>query len=106
MDIYRERAHFVAFLSKMFPATMWADEREPNYTVIGIETLAGQLSWHIAPEDMDLFAHVTEEGHWDGHTTEQKYERLDQIGGDFAELITAILPSIDRVLGATRASGA
>jgi len=98
MDIYRERAHFVAFLTKIFPATMWADEREPNHPVVAIETVAGQCSWHINPADMDLFAHVTEQGVWDGHTTEEKYERLAQIGDDMAALTGVLMPKLRAVL--------
>jgi len=106
MDIYRERAHFVAFLSKMFPASMWADEREPNYPVIGIETIAGQLSWHVNQADMDLFAHVTEQGAWDGHTTEEKYERLAKIGDDLAALTGVFLPKLHEIFKQYDAAGA
>jgi len=41
-----------------------------------------QLSWHIHPRDRDLFKHVTvvdvtdPRAQWDGHGTEQKYERI------------------------------
>lgn len=106
MDIYRERAHFVAFMSKLFPASKWVDEREPNYPVIGVDTLAGQLSWHVHQDDMDLFAHVTEQGTWDGHTTEEKYERLARIGDDFAELLGVMLPAVSKVLSESRVAGA
>jgi hypothetical protein len=98
MDIHRERAQLVAFLSKMFPASKWIDEREPAYPVIGIDSFAGQMSWHVHPDDMDLFDHVTEAGTWDGHTTEEKYDRLARIGDDFAYLMGAFLPAIENVM--------
>jgi hypothetical protein len=97
MDIYRERAHLVAFLTRLFPAFRWTDEREPHYPVIAVETQAGQMSWHVHPDDMELFAHVTEEGHWDGHTTEEKYERLKAVGDDFAVMLSAVLSSIEKI---------
>lgn len=106
MDIYRERAHFVAFLTKCFPASRWVDEREPNYPVIAIETQAGQLSWHVATEDLDLFGHVTEQGTWDGHSTEEKYQRLDQIGNDMAALTQAFLPKLREVFAQYQAADA
>lgn len=75
---YRERAHLVAFLAALYPATIGQDPAEPEYAVVYVQTPHGQLSWHIAPGDMDLFGHVELDGEtiWDGHTTEAKYERL------------------------------
>jgi hypothetical protein len=36
------------------------------------------VSWHVNPADIDLFEHVAVgTGTWDGHTTEEKYARLD-----------------------------
>jgi hypothetical protein len=55
------------------------------------------MSSHVHPDDMDLFAHVTEQGTWDGHTTEEKYDRLARIGDDFAYLVGAIMPAINNV---------
>lgn len=50
--------------------------------MIYLDTPEGQLSWHLAPEDLDLFQHVpsVEPDHpaatFDGHTTDLKYERI------------------------------
>jgi hypothetical protein len=78
--VYRERAHLVAFLTSVLPATLAeTDPDTPGWPVVTVDTPAGQLSWHIAPEDTDLFGHMdrTPEGiAWDGHSTEEKYERL------------------------------
>lgn len=41
------------------------DPNEPDYPVVYIDLPTGQVSWHIT-----AYA-----GEWDGHTTEQKYER-------------------------------
>jgi hypothetical protein len=77
--VYRERAHLVAHLAAVYPSVMGIDPAEPDWPVVYIETTAGQLSWHIAPDDLPLFAHVewSVSAVWDGHTTQQKYARLD-----------------------------
>ena len=46
---------------------------------------------------MDLFAHVTEQGRWDGHTTEEKYERLGRVGDDLASLANVFLPRLHEI---------
>ncbi|MFB4276053.1 hypothetical protein ACBJ59_12215 [Nonomuraea sp. MTCD27] len=82
IGIYRERAHLVAYLATKFPAAIaYSDPDEPDWPVIYITTPHGQMSWHVAPDDLDLFPHVpmleVDAGPvWDGHTTDEKYERL------------------------------
>lgn len=84
-DVYRERARLVAFLAASHPAVLaFSDPSTPGWAVLTIETPAGQMSWHISPDDLDLFpealvAHVHPEdprAKWDGHDTPTKYERL------------------------------
>lgn len=84
--LYRERAHLVAFLAACYPSLIaYNDPDEPNWPVVYVDSPAGQLSWHINPDDLDLFRHVTcntvhyLRGQWDGHDTEEKYRRLDQV---------------------------
>jgi hypothetical protein len=79
---YRERAHLVAYLAAAYPA-QWADEGS-DWPVVYVQTPAGQMSWHIARADQELFGHVRPMGEgtapqWDGHTTEAKYERLAEL---------------------------
>lgn len=79
--VYRERAELVAFLSRLY-ATVWADDGEnPGWRIVYVDSPAGQLSWHIAPGDWHLFAHVPHDVDvaWDGHSTPEKYERLRRI---------------------------
>jgi len=95
--VYSERAHLVAALSKLWPASIeqhdgedW-DDQWRNVVIIDLPT--GQVSWHIAPADLDLFAHLPRDAGrvWDGHTTGEKYDRLD----DLAELdIVTLLDAI------------
>lgn len=84
MDIYRERAHLVAHLASLYPATIGhTDPDEPRWNVVTIETPAGQTSWHIADADADLFDHLwwpgPDDAPWDGHTTDEKYARLRKL---------------------------
>ncbi|MFB7589344.1 hypothetical protein [Streptomyces sp. NPDC056169] len=79
--IYRERAHLVALLATHYPSHIgYTDPDAPDWAVLIIEAPGCQLSWHIAPRDMDLFGHVRATSvisrAWDGHTTDQKYERI------------------------------
>lgn len=77
--VYRERAQLVAYVAALHPSVMAEDPDEPGWLVCYIETRSGQWSWHIAPEDLDLFAHVPHgQATWDGHTTEEKYRRIRQ----------------------------
>lgn len=81
-DIYRERAFLTSYLSKQFPSRLsYSDPNEPDWAVLYVYTPEGQLSWHISPDDMDLFEHlaIVSGVEWDGHTTEEKYERLSRL---------------------------
>ena len=80
-DAYRERNTLVAFLSHFYPAGMKAtqiagwDEAWHNCVYIDLPT--GQASWHVHINDMHLFNHLgAYDGDWDGHSNEDKYERL------------------------------
>lgn len=94
---YQERDRLVAALSKIFPAWLgyhkekdWEDDWR-NIVYIKIPVLRimkgvpgipefvewKQVSWHIHDSEMDQFRHLDpglEE--WDGHSTEEKYNRL------------------------------
>lgn len=80
---YRERNKVVSALSKLFPASLGKHDPEDKewgkewMNIVYIKLPTGQVSWHLHDSDMPLFAHL-EYGKevWDGHTTEEKYERL------------------------------
>lgn len=79
--VYRERAHLVAHLAALYPSHIGAtDPDAPDWPVLVVETPTGQMSWHIAPGDIELVGHVrptaADSPGWDGHTTEEKYGRL------------------------------
>ncbi|MFE6739753.1 hypothetical protein [Streptomyces tubercidicus] len=85
--VYRERAHLVALLASIYPSviTPASDLDFPDWWLVYITAGRDQLSWHIAPQDMELFSHVQvvpptdPRAVWDGHTTEMKYERIDRL---------------------------
>lgn len=88
--VYRERAQFAAFLAHMFRHTSAMsrnDENWPGWWVLYVHTIEGQLSWHIHPDDMDLFAGIRKAApedpwaQWDEHSTEEKYARLGRLAG-------------------------
>ena len=78
-NVYRERAHLVAHLAAVYPSRIgYTDPSEPEWAVVSISLPTGQVTWHVAPDDMDLFTHVRSGVEaWDGHTTDEKYARLD-----------------------------
>ncbi|MEU3220006.1 hypothetical protein [Streptomyces sp. NPDC006971] len=78
---YRERAHLVALLAALHPSHIGhTDPNAPDWAVVTVETPAGQMTWHIAERDMDLFTRVQPTNRicrgWDGHTTDEKYARM------------------------------
>lgn len=81
---YRERAHLVALLAAVYPSHVGCtDPDAPGWAVVTIQLPTGQAAWHIAPDGEGLFQHVEQEpGNvipWDGHTTEEKYQRIDDL---------------------------
>lgn len=102
--VYRERAQLVALLAALWPSTWGIDPEWTDWHVVYVQTPAGQLSWHISPDDRELFGHVLgpADTAWDGHTTAEKYQRVrdlvaqltqrpDTEADQAAERITAFL---------------
>lgn len=83
-EAYAERNKLVCVLSKIFPA--WLGRHEETdlnwgkewFNIVYIQMPTGQVSWHIHEDLMPLFAHLELDlsKKWDGHTTDEKYERL------------------------------
>lgn len=83
---YRERNQLVAALSKVFPSVLApATDAEPGWsTVVMIQLPTGQVSWHIKDSEIpEFFSHLVRDTNatWDGHTTEEKYRRLNALEG-------------------------
>lgn len=89
--VYRERAQLLAFLAAAHPGRAWLSSSDPNapeWPVLTVLGAAGQMTWHVSREDLDLLDHVpwarpgpTEDRPpaWDGHSTEEKYRRLRKL---------------------------
>lgn len=83
---YRERAHLVAWLAALHPAVIAPapDIDEPGWQILYLTSSAygWQMTWHIHPRDAELFKDVEHvpaddpRAEWDGHSTEQKYNRM------------------------------
>ena len=101
---YLERNQVVALLARLFPSGIrrtdiveW-DEEWHGCVYIGLPT--GQVSWHYHDSHAYLFAHLPPyDGEYDGHTTEEKYERVwqcregdeaEELGGQLAALRIAL----------------
>jgi len=90
---YSERNKLVAALSKLLPASL---ERHPEEDkdweddwrwIVFIDAPTGQLSWHVHDSELPMLDHL-ERGtgrSWDGHTTDEKYERLEALRARSAE---------------------
>lgn len=78
---YLERNRLVAFLARQFPSGIartaiegWSDDW---HGCVYIDTPEGQMSWHYHDSHTFLFEGLPPYvGKWDGHTTDEKYERL------------------------------
>jgi hypothetical protein len=81
---YRERARLVACLAAVHGAH-WAepDPDDPHadaYRVVCLHTAAGQMTWHVHPDDEALFGPLpTRPSDFDGHTTAVKHARLARL---------------------------
>ncbi|MEH0428809.1 hypothetical protein QBB34_21240 [Streptomyces stelliscabiei] len=111
---YRERAQLLAWLAALHPTatviTASPDVDEDGWQLLYLVAGGWQMSWHIHPRDAELFRHVTVvdvtdvRAQWDGHGTEQKYERihshvrllaLDGLGADGASTaVTTDAPGV------------
>lgn len=76
---YRERNAVVAALIRVggYPASLVPAPDAEGWWIVYAETPQGQVSWHVGPDDLDLFDGIPAQYvAWDRHTTEEKYERV------------------------------
>ena len=86
---YLERNKLVSLLSKVFPSgkkkTAIEGWSKNWHGCVYIDLPTGQASWHYHDSQSDLFDHLPEyKGTWDGHTTDEKYERIRQFAAGAA----------------------
>lgn len=92
---YEERNRLVAFLARLYPSGRartailgWDPEW---HNCVYVDTPLGQMSWHYHDRDAWLFEGLPAyEGKWDGHSTEEKYERLVRLTGEVQTCSTAL----------------
>ena len=86
---YHERNRVVAALATLAQAAgMRAGTKrseiagwDPEWLgCVYIDRPVGQASWHYHNDEASLFAHLPAyDGEWDGHRTDEKYERLARL---------------------------
>lgn len=82
---YEERNRLVALMATMAVSsgirkTAIEGWNEEWHNCVYIDTEVGQMSWHYHDSQAHLFAHLPPyDKEWDGHTTELKYKRLEQL---------------------------
>jgi hypothetical protein len=83
-EAYAERNRLVAFVSKLFPASLERHPEDDKYWeddwrwIVFIDLPTGQVSWHIHDSELPMFDHLQRQTGriWDGHTNDQKYARM------------------------------
>jgi hypothetical protein len=88
---YAERNKCVAALARLALKLGWRtgvglhDPNDPGWepdwrTILFIDTPAGQCSWHYHDSEVYLLAGLPNyPGSWDGHSTAEKYSRLERV---------------------------
>ncbi len=80
---YSERNCLVAYLASLFPSgtkrTSIPGWDEAWHGCVYIDLPTGQASWHYHDREAHLFSHLPAYGgEWDGHSTSEKYERIER----------------------------
>lgn len=83
---YNERNRLVALLARLYPSGLKRTEIEgwdPEWQgCVYIDLPTGQASWHFHDREAHLFDGLPDySSEWDGHTTEEKYQRVGALGG-------------------------
>jgi len=99
---YGERNKLVAVLSKIFPA--WISRHDDNdksweddwrwivFVLVPTRVVMQQVSWHIHDSELPEFEHLDVRPNiWDGHSTDEKYKRLEEI------TVTKVMTTSDKV---------
>lgn len=102
-ELYVDRNLIVALLLRMCASNRWrvgtmpaSDAMNGFSRVAVIDSPEGQLSWHFPDSEQGLFDTLDKvfgafPEPWDGHTTEQKFERIRKIIAKIDEINTHML---------------
>jgi hypothetical protein len=101
---YLERNRLVAALASVFPSgtgrTAIEGWSEDWHGCVYVDLPTGQASWHFHDSHAHLFAHLPAyDKPWDGHTTEEKYERLEALAAETAQKLPSRFQIGDHVRG-------
>ena len=84
---YSERNKVVAALAKMFPSGILQDAENVGWWILFIDLPTGQASWHFQESELHLLSGIPKyEGVWDGHSTKEKYQRLDAFRPEYLKM--------------------
>jgi hypothetical protein len=90
VDIYRERSHLLALLACHYPSHIVpVTDPEPGFAYAVCIHIGGkQHAWHISDDDLFFFEELPRsDSHYDGHSTDQKYDSLWRYTIDFRQLL-------------------
>jgi hypothetical protein len=92
---YRERAQLLALLATMADSAVLAPaldiDDEDGWHLLYLNAAGRQMSWHIAPRDVELLRHIERvdvadpRAQWDGHTTDEKYAHIADWTAELAQ---------------------
>lgn len=82
-NVYRERNAMVVAFADLARRRGWSvgrieDDEALDWPILAVETPEGQVSWHLPKAEFPNWTGLVAT-RWDGHTTEEKYERLRRI---------------------------
>lgn len=85
--VYTERDQLVAALSKLFPSFLARHPEQEDWDhswrwIVFVLLPTGQVSWHVHDSELPWFDHLERrdgDKWWDGHPTQEKYERLAKL---------------------------
>ncbi len=101
---YLERNKVVAALARLFPSGIRKttdNDWDPEWrNCVFIDLPTGQVSWHYHDREAHLFFGLPPyEKPWDGHSTPEKYERLERMAQLYWNHPPVMEPSLlDRIL--------
>lgn len=89
-QLYTERNHLAQIVALLLRSTgagsytLESDDAIPGWPVLVVDTPAGQISWHLKPEDVRIFDEIREVTVYDGHSKEEAMDRLARLVSVFA----------------------
>lgn len=85
-DAYHERNMLVQALTKLWPSHLTKHSEmdldwDPEWlNIVCVHSPMGQLTWHIHERELPMFDHLALwPNDWDGHSTNEKYDRLQRL---------------------------